>query len=130
MKLLIALAAIAICLPLTSMLPSAGSSITMPEAPRLEGTWFEGTIASCMVGEDGTVSVQLLANNEPKWFRTPANQSSTTQFELLTLNAVLALESHAKANTPPTVRIHGEATTERDGKTVKHAMRLLAIGRG
>lgn len=125
MKLLIALAAIAICLPLTSMLPSAASSVATPEAPRLEGTWFEGTIASWQVEEDGTVSVQLLANSEPKWFRTPANQSSTTQFELLTLHAVLALTS-SRAKT----KIHGEATTERDGKTVKDAMRLLAIGHG
>lgn len=139
MKLALAVATIAICLPLTSMLPSASSS-TAPErarletprleTPRLDGSWFEGTIAAWRVEEDGAVLIQLQVKNELKWFRTPANQSSNTQFELLTLHAILAFEPKSQSGTPSTIRICGEATTERDGDEAKHAMRLLAIGRG
>ncbi|MFT4514631.1 MAG: hypothetical protein ACI91B_003343 [Planctomycetota bacterium] len=128
MKTFLALAAIAICLPLTAMLPSSSSTASLT-APRSEGTWFAGSIASWTVEEDGTVLVQLLVDTKTKWFRTPANQSSSTQFELLTLHAVLALDSRPQTSAQPNVRICGEATTERDGDTVQQAMRLLAIGR-
>ena len=129
MKLPIAITALALCLPLTAMLASPNDSARFEE-PRLDGKWFEGTIAAWQVEEDGTVSVKLLVGQEPKWFRTPANQSSTTQFELLTLHAVLALETRQASAPKEDARICGEATTERDGDSPSQAMRLVAVGHG
>tara|TARA_R110002072_G_scaffold31466_1_gene96900 strand:- start:9583 stop:9963 length:381 start_codon:yes stop_codon:yes gene_type:complete len=124
MKLTIAIAAAVCCLPLTSSMLAPNDAIITHEAPRRDSNWYEGSIHTWSVEEDGTVIVALSTDKKPIWFRTPANQSSTTQFELLTLHACLALES--KSNS---ARVRAEDTTELDGSSSEKAMRLEAIGR-
>ncbi|MFK7741305.1 MAG: hypothetical protein AB8H80_13375 [Planctomycetota bacterium] len=97
-------------------------------SPHLAGeVHFEGKAVSFLVEEDGTVLVELLRTDGTKrWLRTPANQSSTTQFELLALHTLLA--SVRGDAGPRTVVVHGETSTELDGEKPADAMRLMAIG--
>lgn len=86
---------------------------------------LEGSIAGWTVEGDGTVLLHLTTDDgQQRWQRTPPNQSSTTQFELLALHAILDLER----NPSRTVRVTGESTTEKDGSSREKALELQAIG--
>lgn len=100
------------------------------ETPRFGDRAVTGALHAWRIEEDGTLLVALMPENQQAviWFRTPANQSSTTQFELLALHAVLAMDHPDRKNHK--LRIRGESTTELDGDDAKHAIRLVSIGRG
>ncbi|MFN3242020.1 MAG: hypothetical protein ACE37K_10945 [Planctomycetota bacterium] len=121
----VALALAAISVPLTSSLWTSPSATT---TPRRDVT-LEGRIGGWFVEDDGTVLVRVEPEKgEHRWFRTPANQSSTTQFELLALHAVLHLQGEARPTDAP-VCLRGEATTTNDGSSPEDALQLVAIGR-
>jgi len=104
---------------------------TQPNAPTPPRTQraFDGHIESWLVQEDGTLLVRLMPadGKQSVWLRTPANQSSTTQFELLALHATLALDGAFDAQ-PRLTHVRGDASTEDDGSSAEHAMQLVAIG--
>ena len=118
------LALAAVTVPLTSSLGSGSAAV----APVPRDVMLEGRIAGWFVEDDGTVLVSCAAKKgDVLWFRTPANQSSTTQFELLTLHAVLDLQ-RLPVDAATKVYFRGEATTSNNGSTPDKALQLVAIG--
>ena len=127
MKLPIILTVAALGLPLSSALTQP--DVVSTPAPVRDGVLFHGTIAGWLIEEDGSVLVHLKSDDgkNTHWFRTPPSQSSTTQFELLALHAVLRLDPDI-GTASHKVEIRGESSSERDGSTRERAMRLLSIG--
>ncbi|MEZ6038610.1 MAG: hypothetical protein R3F29_14100 [Planctomycetota bacterium] len=108
---------------LTALLTSA--TLAPRHTPLPNTSTLQGSIAGWSVEGDGTVLLHLeTADGEHRWLRTPPNQSSTTQFELLALHAILDLERDPAR----TVHVTGESTTENDGSSREKALELQAIG--
>lgn len=128
MKLILAMSLAALAVPLTSaMLVDDGARSPLL---RLREASYHGVIDSWLVEEDGTVLLSLQTDaGKLRWFRTPANQSSTTQFELLALHAVMMLDDEPATAARGPVCVRGEGTVEDDGDSRDHAMQLVAIGR-
>lgn len=143
------LLALAVCIPLTAAVlspastasidtspPSIESEASKPAAASADElpreSWLEGTISSWRIREDGGILIRLdrADGSGSDWMRTAANQSAATQFELLVLHAVLALDARTNPSASRLVRVRVESSTSRDGDKPEDALRLTAIGRG
>lgn len=138
----LSLLALAVCIPLTAAVLSPASNASSKASPRSiepattkevpRESWIDGTITSWRVEEDGGVLIRVKRadGSGSDWMRTAANQSAATQFELLVLHSVLALDSNHNPNGSRLVRARVESSTSRDGDKPEDALRLTAIGRG
>ncbi len=88
----------------------------------------QGTIAEWTVRADGTVGFRLRGEHDGKpfslWFKTPPNRTSTTRFEDLALDAVLATAPQKRS-----VTCRGESSESSDGESYETAYELLALSR-
>jgi hypothetical protein len=73
---------------------------------------YTGRVTEWRIDADGSVRVKLEMGSEARWFHTPPTQTTTTEFELEVLSAVLALTEPERGH--PFLTVEGLRDTDRD----------------
>lgn len=123
-SLLALAAAAALSLSFIAMRPASPAAV-----PRRA---FVGTVTGWSVDASGSVALRLATQKgdgeaTPLWFVTVASRTSTTQFEQLVLDAVLALTHRGGESMRVTVL--SDNSDGQSGRTVEDAKTLTALRR-
>ena len=117
-----------LCLGLTAATKIKSSPATMPMA---DAKTYEGSVTGWSIDAAGTVSLRLEGSRSDKpfrlWFSTAANQSSTTHFEALVLDAILELNRHGTKDARVIVTSEGSSGSR--GKSPADGLTLVALRR-
>ena len=125
MKSLLLVAALVLAVPIASFIPGAAARATAAPSS-LYDVAYQGKITGWSVAVDGTVTVRLEGTRDGEafslWFATPASRTSTTRYEDLVLEAVLAASGPLKD-----VQVTVLSDNEDAGDSIEDALVLNSI---
>ncbi len=122
------LPALAVC----CAVPLAWSGPPSAETPAATDLTVTGSIVAWAMAADGDVFLQVRepATTKAVWFVTPPNQTNSTDFEEMVLQAVLELRATSDrpaGATAAIVTVRGDVSNEVSGATMAEAVPLLSL---
>lgn len=90
---------------------------------------YTGRVTQWHLADDGSVYVRVAVESDREyWFRSPVEQTTTTDFEAMLMSVVIAMRDESSSLREITVYAEPSSETEREaGRTLEQARRIVAV---